>query len=903
MMKKVDRDDDHVRATEVPAVKRGSRALGRIDRAQKGMIEGWMISADVNSVPIVTVNGRAARPINLQVPRPDVSKKLQVDGSYGYQYSVSGVSAGDQVKLWSLDSLGLVEVSQSVVSEDKVEIHFLNQLHRAKNILRNASDAVAVVCWDGAHNPIGRAKVLYDIIATRRPAVLFTYVFEEFGGSLWKPLQSLDLTIVTIPWEDRERYHRTIRQAGLTFDTVWICKPRLPSFLLARLVSHEDTKLILDRDDNEDHFSRSSASREKSYGIASINLAREIAGRISSQTAASLPLCKDFEAIMVRHARGMPPPSSADMLTDAPRKNLGFIGTVRPHKGILSAARAVKMYNWRCKGDVEFHVYGDIRPSSLVNELEGGGVVVKQDIPASKLTEALGELDVVITGYPSQDEEVNKYQISSKIGDALMMGKPVMVPRAAATRDLHDVDGVYLFDEDTFGNQLEAALKHSGRPGLPVDFTLEGAYKAFAEAESIAESADRAGTALRILPIFGESSCDLQPALVLMWKQHDAGLYGRRVDQIARAYKRRFPERKVIILEMLHESTLRAYRDHVKNYFSERAKIVNISEAKVAGNFNDDGVEVHQLLYSSSDKLPNLVEKFFVDHGLMPFNTVIIQFPIIRFVESLGCVLRSYPKIVDVVDNQFSWASTAGKSSIGLQYAMIFSDASAIVFNSEQNCGFFRTSGFIADSKAVRVLPNWYTARSEFKGAKRQWSSGRSVLYSGNMNDRIDWSLLRRIATDPAGFTLHIAGTATGNAALISLLENENVIYHGPLSEAEVYRLLLTEIDAGIVPHVRDGVSTYMNPLKVHMYACAGVPVITTEVPGIDAMAGVSIAQNSEEFLTMLKTGCSASTDVQYAENSSTAYIDLIESLRPASGYSDLEKRKGVVWRAVAERV
>lgn len=895
MMKNVGRNNGDVDAIEVTEVKRSPRALGRIDRAQQGKIEGWLVSADVNSVPIVTVNGRAARPINLETPRPDVSEKLQVAGSHGFQYSVSGVSAGDQVKLLSLDSRGLVEVAEGVVSEDKVEIHFLNQLHRAKNTLRNASDAVAVVCWDGAHNPIGRAKVLYDIITTRRSAVLFTYVFKEFGGSLWKPLQSLDLTIVTIPWEDRERYHRTIRQAGLAFDTVWICKPRLPSFLLARLVSHEDTKLILDRDDNEDHFSRSSASRERSYGVASINLSREIAAGISSQTAASLPLCQDFAATMVRHARGMPPACSANLLTDGPRKKLGFIGTVRPHKGILSAARAVKMYNWRCKSDVEFHVYGDIRPDALVNELEGGGVVVKQDIPASRLTEALGELDVVITGYPSQDEEVNKYQISSKIGDALMLGKPVMVPRAAATRDLHGLDGVYLFDEDTFASQLEAALKHPGRPSLPADFTLAGAYKAFVDAESVAANANRAGTALRILPSFGEGSCNLQSALVLMWKQHDAGLYGRRVDQIARAYKRRFPERKVVILEMLHESTLNSYRDHVGNYFSERAKLVNMSEAKVAGNFNDDGVEVHQLLYSSSDRLPTLVEKFFVDHGLMPFNTVIVQFPIIRFVESLGCVLRSYPKIVDVVDNQFSWASVAGKSAIGQQYAMLFTDASAIVFNSEQNSRFFKTSGFIAASKTVNVLPNWYTARSEFEGAERRWSGGRSVLYSGNMNDRIDWPLLRRIATDPAGFTLHIAGTATGNAALISLLENENVIYHGPLSEAEVYRLLLTEIDAGIVPHIRDGVSTYMNPLKVHMYACAGVPVITTEVPGIDAMAGVSIAQNSDEFLTMLKKGCSARSEAQYFENDSAAYIDLIESLRPANeNANNLGKRRGL---------
>ena len=81
---------------------------------------------------------------------------------------------------------------------------------------------MAVVCWDGAHNPIGRAKVLADVAALSRPTVLVTYLFDEFGGTLWPPLRSADLCIVTIPWKKRDLYHAALRAAGLVFYTIWI---------------------------------------------------------------------------------------------------------------------------------------------------------------------------------------------------------------------------------------------------------------------------------------------------------------------------------------------------------------------------------------------------------------------------------------------------------------------------------------------------------------------------------------------------------------------------------------------------------------------------------------------------------------------------------------------------------
>ena len=170
----------------------------------------------------------------------------------------------------------------------------------------------------------------------------------------------------------------------------------------------------------------------------------------------------------------------------------------------------------------------------------------------------------------------------------------------------------------------------------------------------------------------------------------------------------------------------------------------------------------------------------------------------------------------------------------------------------------------------------------------RRGPGQNAILYSGNMNDRIDWNLMHRIAGDPAAYTLHIAGTANlKNASFLSLLDHTNVIYHGPLSEVEVYNLLLEEIDVGIVCHLNDEVSEFMNPLKVHMYASAGVPIVSTNVQGIARMPQVRIAENADEFLAHLSEAMNSSTVAEYSENRSAQYNALIEGLRSKS-FSDV---------------
>jgi glycosyltransferase involved in cell wall biosynthesis len=864
-----------------------SEAIGVIDSTEDGVIEGWLFSPDPAAVPVIRVAGRFAEPIEFRKPRPDVNDVLGVTGNMGFVFTLTGLCDTDLVELHVLTSRGLALVNKRQSGRAKLEENFFAQLNKVLTVAQDER-AVAVVCWDGAHNPIGRAKVLLDVASSRRPAVLITYIFEEFGERVWSPLQSLDIPVLSIPWKHRAMYHRALELAGLKFNTVWLCKARLPTFLLAKAVAAPDARLVLDYDDNEEHFSSSAGSRDKAYGVSSINLALALARNIPARTAASITLQDKYGAQSVRHARERHERRSVEQGAF----RIAFIGTARAHKNALDAARAIRLFALTTGIPVEYHVYGDVQPDTLVEELEGNGAIVRQTVPMSELHETLAGMDVVLTGYPStSDRSITDYQISSKIGDALAVGKPVLVPESASTSDLRDVPGVFLFDEGSFIQRLQSALAWQDELALPAEFTLEGAYQGFAIAEKEAEAAPRAREALALLPPSVSVRANGSNVL-LVWKQPDAGLYGRRVDQIARAYKRAHPHSNVVILELVHQTTLEHYQSNSRNRLSDQGLLLELSSQKQSVGLDDDGVMVRQIVYSSSAKLAGLFDKFLLQEGMLPCNTAMVAFPLITFFEKILPTMTSFPLIVDVVDNQFSWPGQDPVQTKLFQYTSLCRSAYAVIFNSDENHRYFKSSGIISQDSTSRTIPNWYSPPLSVSEAKLLRLPGFNILYSGNMNDRIDWMLIRKIAEFRAEVTLHLVGSANiTNPHFAHLLSMSNVVCHGPLNERQTFSLLKM-VDVAVMPHEVDEISVYMNPLKVHMYAAAGVPAVATSVPGIEPSKWLHVASDHDHFLRLL--GQLASSKVTKSATpeeaaSVQAYVKLIDSLRDPRFCSSLK--------------
>ncbi len=799
--------------------------------------------------PVLLVKGRAAELLEWPIERTDLALGPGFPRSVGFRFRVEGARRGDTLELNALLGTELQLLHESTVETPTVERSFIRQLERAKEIAARP-DSVAITCWESSHNPIGRAKVLYDIVSTCRPAVLFAYSFHEFGATVWEPLVDADVELVTIPWPYREVYHELLADAGMDFSTVWMCKPRYPTFELAAHVAGPDARVILDLDDNEEHFSLSEASTRKPYGLPGIGLGRALTEAVPSRTVASRSLQDAFGGHLVRHARvGQ---RGRELPTGGEGKRVGFIGTVRRHKNLLAAAQAVAMTRWVHKVDVELHVLGDVEPDTLCAELREHGAVVGGVVPSSELAGQIEQLDCVLTGFPNQTvdfAEITRFQISSKIGDALASGIPALVPYGESVADLEGVPGVYLFREATFPDVLMAAMRHQGPIELPYEFTLRGAYAAFATAEEMAGRSPRAGQALGLVrkPVARPTTISPrgQRNLLLLWKQQDAGLYGRRIDQIARAYRTAFPDARVTVLELMDASRWNTLRgiERQADHLGDGRLILPLLEKKAAGGYVDaDGVEYRVLTLAADEAVRRQFEGWLAAEGLTPANTTIVHFPILPWYERLHSTLSAYPSIVDVVDNQFSWASSdTAMTGYAWQYHVMLRSADAICFNSALNRQHFDQLGMLGAPDLVSQIENWYQPPSGFTTPTGGWlGAGQHVMYSGNMNDRVDWGLLLRVAALPGQPRIHLVGTAarTQLQTLRRVMTHDQVVYHGPRNELETLDLL-SQADVAIMPHKVDEFSTFMNPLKLSMYEALGLPVVSTDVPGVTAVEGM----------------------------------------------------------------
>lgn len=816
---------------------------GCIDVIQGRLLTGWIIAPTRPVRPVVFVDGQAAECLGADLPRPDVAEVLGINDNTGFLFKLPRTDPASVISLYGITKDTVQFVCKTSLGTRVCEENFLHQVAHVKTL---PEETVAIVCWDGAHNPIGRAKVLYDIIRQSRPAVLLCYLHREFtaegqGTRLWPPLVNEDINLISIPWELREACHTVLQRAGISFSTIWISKPRLPSFLLASVVARPTSRILLDIDDDESAIIRDQKDR-RAYNAPGQGLAEALTEAISARTVASPPLQARFGGEIVRHARAIfPKISRSEQSTET--KKIAFLGTVRQHKNLTPLARAIRITAHTAGLSLAFHVLGDIQVPEERAELEANGAITGSYVHLKNLPETLASMDVLITGFPS-DSSIAESQVPAKLFDALAAGRPVLVPETPAIADLKNHPGIYPFTLDTFASQLLRALHHTTPITLPSDATLEGAYKAFARAEANARPVPE------LLDWFPRSQNHIgkSKALLLLWKQYDAGFYGRRIDQIARSYHRAYPKRRVIVVEFVPEQALSRESNESLDFLDGTSEVGRLQTllAKKRRGYTRDGISYYAL------SRPDEFFPFVVEHNLLPETTRVVLFPILQDLNSLADILAAYSPVIDVVDNQMSWAKDDARKIFVLeQYLRLMHSATTVLFNCEATRAYFDSLHFLDKVKNVAVIPNWYTLPEGYALQQQHRTTAQlNLIYTGNMNDRLDWALLERLAEFP-DCRLHLAGTATAvPEKLDRLLSHPRVCYHGVTQERETLDLLL-RMDVAIVPHVLDSVSRYMDPIKLQMYKTVGLPILCPKIiaPTEEGIFAYTDAESCEDNL------------------------------------------------------
>ena len=833
---------------------------GNINTFENGIISGNFISKD--SIPIIKVNGISVSKLEVNPESTELTAKI-----------TSCVKNNSQIELLSLNEQGISPLEEKSFRTNWSSIDKYADLEKAATICQQPN-AVAITVWDGGHNPIGRAKVLYDIVSTKRPAIIFAYIFGSFGSRLWGPLRSSGANILLIPYKERLAYHNYFQQRTIKFNTVWICKYRLHSFELASMISKPETACILDMDDNEDVFVSSKNSELQPYGIFSKNKADYFLNRMPIRSVASTSLLENYGGMLMRHARQEYTGTSSPAISDEnTAKTAVFIGTIRPHKNITSLVNAVSQFNQTASDKIKLAIGGDFDPPSLKQTLNTPDTLILDEIRNDELFATLAQFDVLITGFPdtnAKSVEINKYQITSKIGDGLAIGRPVLTPYSPAVADLENIAGLFIFTQKNFSEKLKQAMDYKGKVTLPKEFTLDYSYQTFQTLEKVAKENSLANNIFEMEALYHkENKQNTKRNIVLIWKQHDSGVYGRRIDHIARYYKQKHPDCNITVIEAMTESQINQTLT-TRLQFDNSTAIINEILSQKLYQYDLEGVNYRMISYHNDDDWNSFESHFgnFLNaESINPYNSVMILFPLHPVFDKILDLISHYKVIVDLVDNQINWITTPEGRLNGLkQYYDLISIADKVVSNSPQNIQHFSKLGFF-DKIEPEVIPNWYTLPNSINFQRQINPEEINLLYSGNMNDRIDWELLQSICKLLAKFNgyLHIAGSSIRRAAeMQELLCEPNCIYHGVVREDQLLRLL-QHINFAVIPHIEDKISKFMDPIKLKMYAKLGIPSLTTRLPGLtDNNPLLIIADSKSDFLYKLNNMLLDSSSTKY---------------------------------------
>lgn len=133
----------------------------------------------------------------------------------------------------------------------------------------------------------------------------------------------------------------------------------------------------------------------------------------------------------------------------------------------------------------------------------------------------------------------------------------------------------------------------------------------------------------------------------------------------------------------------------------------------------------------------------------------------------------------------------------------------------------------------------------------------------GNLNDRVSWELIGRLAHEHPDFTLAIVGPVynagdTTRTAIRQLEALPNVRFVGAVAQHDI-PATIAAMDVCLIPYRLSEAVERINPLKLYQYLAAGKPVVSTAIPTVERFGDVvSWCRTDDEFVTATATALAA---------------------------------------------
>lgn len=768
----------------------------------------------------------------------------------------------------------------------------------------------AVVCWDVAHNPVGRAHVLYRLLERDWEPELIGPAFRRFGSGLWPPLRDEGLTLRSFPADTLADVwtEGAILALSHRYDLVVISKPRLPGLLLGLLLAEQShCPIVIDTDESEHAFmehhgadgapDRASLLTEP-FGVIGTELAAGLLEIADARTASSPLLQMEHGGHLVRHARDE---SALLPARAAARRQLGFVdndfvvafaGTIRPHKGLDTVLSAIEAL-----GDPSLRLLlvGPVHDATLRARLAAqpsGRVVHHQGTSLGGLGAFLAAADLVpLLQDPSA--RIAQTQVPAKLADALQHGVPVVASDVPPLRDLARRGAIDLIAPQDFPGYLAAALSRGHSPAraraarrvfdgefgfevnrarlnLAIDEAMRGfnpvRHRASEALATLRRETRRAARPPIDLPALAQGAQDL----VFFWKQNDSDLFGRRSDMVAKYLRLSGRFRRVLHFDLpLPMFDLRNMaRAHHDGAATTGAMQARSTIARALGLADEPGLlRALMLTHSLANETvvggqrthdPAAFADFVLarmqEHGMDPATTLAWVCPVVWGFAEIASRLRFARVVVDLIDDQRTWKMDAPRHArMEAEYAATLAAADLVLTNCAGN-----RKRFANQRSDIHVVPNGaeFDMPSETVPIPAALAAlpGPVLGYAGNLRNRVDWDLIAAIATARPAWSITLLGPLDNPEAAAAMARHTNVHLLGPV-EYETMRACLRHFDVAIVPHRMDAMTDAMNPLKVYNYLAAGRPVVATAIANMDDVQDlIAMASDAPGFITAVES-------------------------------------------------
>ncbi|WP_063399700.1 hypothetical protein [Prochlorococcus marinus] len=761
------------------------------------------------------------------------------------------------------------------------------------------SNEVLVVCWNASINAMGRAAVLCEAaIESGKNVELLGLCNSNSKLEIWKPIleKNREYNISIITYESRQDLFRKIVKYAKChkYELVWASKVRYES-LVAGIIYKVmyGTMIMADVDEFESSFNTTGIELSDARIITTKPLSRREVNELADNqnrstlswdlyaerminmydriTVASENLKRHYgeAAIVLRHVRNTNRQSKRTIKTRPEFISILFNGTIRKHKGVCEL---IEVLSELAKAGqlIELFLYEQPIVDELKKKNKSSNLVIKE-IKEVRYSENIGickNFDFICVPQ-NKENSISNYQTPAKISDAVIAEVSILSSNTPPIEELIN-NGIQIeiveMEKESFLKAIcNSSKKKANKQGesifsvksipneLRAIIRMPSSYKKKREnkcSERVVEELEMS-LVVDIKKEIGRNIAFKEESLevVVLWRQADTGDYPRRQHAITRRLAK---DRRIKQVHHFEPPVNKDSLDRQKNKERVIRRYRGIKEGKKI-NYNTyiyERINVQTKeseTFKSIDWYPEFIEKRILRCGKAKKRILWIYPPY----PEVGSIIQQLDYdilVVDIVDNlltEHDPSSMDYKYTMS-QYKYFANAADMIIVNCQPLVDLFENLG---GEKKIKLVKNAYPEIIEqkvlFKGPIK------NCIYTGNMNGRMDWHLLRDLSAHIPEVKIQLYGEANDNISWL-IRDCPNIEWKGVISQDEI-RNIFDEYSIAIVPHINNEKTRYMNPIKVYQYLSLGIPVITSCELNIPASEILIIAKTLEQFKKGLK--------------------------------------------------